>query len=1088
MKTKLISMSIIIMLALSNAIILFSIHSKANVPIWPDSDSDPDTNWFLSDENDPLEKPNQDYRDVNNSYYYINGNYLYFRLECYGYPNFTTHPDARYKWFIDIDDPHDLYGSGNTIYQAEYLLFAEDSPKPHGDGIIDIYLLNDIENDGFPTGSKYLTDPGNITDPNLVGCRIEGHYVDLYVNRTLIGDPQHAYFTWATDQGDPNLDSSNGEISEFFFNETIAKSDIGIIKSDRDETLYPIYAGESFTYTLNVTNHGPHNASYLNVTDELPSNLVLNNSSHNYTIGPNNTFYWHIENFIVGQSIYITLNVTADNITTGYITNYASAFNGKYDTASQNNYDDETTNILKISDLSIKKYSSADTVLPKEVFTYTIELTNNGPTEAENVSVTDKLPYNVTYIIADPEPDNISDSIYTWDLGSLLEGSHEYINITVQVKNIASTILTNIANVTSDSYDKKPLNNTAIQYTVVGSVADLSIEKSDSADTVYYNEIFTYTLNITNNGPDVAQNVTLTDILPKEVSFLSSNEPPYEIIDSNYTWTFPFIAIGETKTITIKVLVETTNIGTITNHAHVTSDTIDSSLANNNISENTYVDYSAELSVIKTCDTETAIAGDNLTYTINVTNHGPHTAYNITVTDTLPAEVSFVSSNPTPSQNTSQIYQWNITSLEAYYSYIITLNVTINNGTVGIISNQVNVTSVTHDINDEDDNDTENTTVKGVADISIQKTADAKNPIYAGDKITYILNVTNYGPDPALIVNITDILPQGVTFTNSNIAPNGSNNSKYYWIIPSINVNDSVIIKINVTINKDFSGVITNIANITEDSYDPVDENNQVELKITVSKKYTPPGGGGGTPSTNGDEFIDEQPTAIINGPYFGTPNEEIQFDAKESHDNDEDGQSIVRFDWKFSDDQEWQEDLGDTPIYIYTQPGVYTVTLKVIDDENNSGINTTTVTIINPNIPPKIPEIDGPNNGTINISYNFTVVSTDEDGDELKYTIEWGDGTSNESEFLPSGEPYNISHKYAATGNYTISVTANDGSTVSANETTIHITEPPKLKQKGFDYTLLLLLLLLFLILLLILILAKRRKDKKEQQKPKSS
>jgi hypothetical protein len=253
-----------------------------------------------------------------------------------------------------------------------------------------------------------------------------------------------------------------------------------------------------------------------------------------------------------------------------------------------------------------------------------------------------------------------------------------------------------------------------------------------------------------------------------------------------------------------------------------------------------------------------------------------------------------------------------------------------------------------------------------------------------------------------------------------------------------------------------------------------------------ITAHFSASGGGGGGAGGGGvEEFIDEPPTAIISGPYFGTPNEEIQFDATESHDNDEDGQSIIRYDWKFSEDQEWQEELGATPIYIYTQPGVYTVTLKVFDDENNYDANTTTVTIIIPNIPPTIPEINGPDNGIVNISYNYTVVSTDEDGDELKYTIDWGDGISNESEFLPSGESYNVNHKWAVAGNYTVSVTATDGSTVSDKDTTIKINEPPKLKQKGFDYILLLLLLLLFLILLLI-ILAKRRKDKEEGQKPK--
>ena len=328
-----------------------------------------------------------------------------------------------------------------------------------------------------------------------------------------------------------------------------------------------------------------------------------------------------------------------------------------------------------------------------------------------------------------------------------------------------------------------------------------------------------------------------------------------------------------------------------------------------------------------------------------------------------------------------------------------------------------------------------------------------------GDK-----NVTAYFTQDQYILNITIVglgsvskIPDQINYTygtNVILTANPGTRYKFYNWSGDITGNNK-----------------TEIINMTSDKF----------ITATFKPSGGGGGGGGGIPP---DE--DEPPTAIISGPYFGTPTEEIQLDATESHDNDENGQSIVRFDWKFSDDQEWQEDLGATPIYIYTEPGVYTVTLKVFDDEGSYDTNTTTVTITQPNIPPAIPEIYGPNNGIVNTSYNYTFFSTDEDGDELKYTIGWGDGTSSESEFLISGEPYSISHKWTETGDYIISVNVNDGSTVSANDITIKIIEPPKIKEKGFDYLLLILLFLLILILLLI-ILAKRRKEEKEEQKPKS-
>ena len=201
----------------------------------------------------------------------------------------------------------------------------------------------------------------------------------------------------------------------------------------------------------------------------------------------------------------------------------------------------------------------------------------------------------------------------------------------------------------------------------------------------------------------------------------------------------------------------------------------------------------------------------------------------------------------------------------------------------------------------------------------------------------------------------------------------------------------------------------------------------------TTTKPYIPPVN---PPNDDGDGLnndsviIDQKPTAIISGTYSGIPYEEIQFDATESHDNDEEGQTIVRFDWKFSDHQEWQQNLSATPTHNYTQPGLYKVTLKVIDDEGNSSINTTTVTIIKPNYPPTANFSHLPLKSTTDDVIQFTDLSSDADGTIVSYYWNFSDGTNSTEK-----NPY---HKYNESGLYIITLKVTDD--VGATNTSSHI------------------------------------------------
>jgi uncharacterized repeat protein (TIGR01451 family) len=116
--------------------------------------------------------------------------------------------------------------------------------------------------------------------------------------------------------------------------------------------------------------------------------------------------------------------------------------------------------------------------------------------------------------------------------------------------------------------------------------ADLEISKADSPDPVTVGDNLTYTITVTNLGPDAATNVVVTDTLPSGVTFVSAS-PGCVHSAGVVTCNLGNIPAGGFVTITIVVTV--TAPGTISNTATVTSDTLDPKTANNSDAEPTEV-------------------------------------------------------------------------------------------------------------------------------------------------------------------------------------------------------------------------------------------------------------------------------------------------------------------------------------------------------------------------------------------------------------------------------------------------------------------------------------------------------------------
>jgi len=317
------------------------------------------------------------------------------------------------------------------------------------------------------------------------------------------------------------------------------------------------------------------------------------------------------------------------------------------DTNLANNSASATTTVNPVADLAVTKSDSPDPVLVGQELTYTVGVQNNGPSAAPGVSLSDTLPAGVTFTSATPSQGTCSQSAgtVTCPLGTIANGASASVQIKVTPTTTGS--ITNQASVSSAVSDPVPANNTASAATTVDPVADLSITKSDSPDPVSSGQELTYTIAVNNAGPSSAAGAVVTDTLPSGVTFTSATPTQGSCSQSAGTVTCPLgtIASGGSAGVTIKVTPSSGS--SITNQATVSATTADPVLVNNSASATTTVDPVADLSLTKGDSPDPVLSGHQLTYNLTVGNGGPASAPSVSLSDTLPAGVTFVSATAT---------------------------------------------------------------------------------------------------------------------------------------------------------------------------------------------------------------------------------------------------------------------------------------------------------------------------------------------------------------------------------------------------------------------------------------------------------
>ena len=245
------------------------------------------------------------------------------------------------------------------------------------------------------------------------------------------------------------------------------------------------------------------------------------------------------------------------------------------------------------ADLSIAKADVLNTVAVGDQINYTVTVTNNGPDLAQGVVVTDTLPGSVTFVAANTVGGTCGESggIITCNLDDMANAAVTAIAIDVTTTAVGQ--VTNNVSVTASTADPNTGNNAANDVTNVVAQptpkADLGMTQSDAVDPVNLGDNVTYNLTVTNNGPDSATGVVVTDTLPTGSDYVSGTADQGSCFDGG---TSAFCSLGTMAngaSVNIALVLTTTVAGTISNHAIVVSSVEDPGPNSHSVTENTTV-------------------------------------------------------------------------------------------------------------------------------------------------------------------------------------------------------------------------------------------------------------------------------------------------------------------------------------------------------------------------------------------------------------------------------------------------------------------------------------------------------------------
>ena len=427
-------------------------------------------------------------------------------------------------------------------------------------------------------------------------------------------------------------------------------------------------------------------------------------------------------------------------------------------------------NTLKPPDISITKAADKGTVNAGDTIGFTLTVKNNGPGTANSVVLTDTLPANsgLSWSIdaaGTTAPNcSISSGKLTCNIGTLANGASVKVHITSTTTGATCGTVNNTGKVTASNEPGDKLGDNEASASITVNCPVIEILKTADKGTVNAGDNIGFTITVKNSGTGDAAGVVLTDTLPTtpgtswSIDAAGTTAPNCGIAAGVLTCNIGTLTAGSSVKVHITSPTTGASCGTVDNtgKADATNDAADPVTSKASITVNC-----PKIEISKTADKGTVNAGDNVGFTVTVSNTGTGDAAGVVLTDTLPTTPGTswsIDAAGTTAPNcsiTAGVLTCNIGNLAAGAS----VKVHLTSPTTGASCGTVDNTGKADATNDAADPVTSKASITvNCPKIEILKTAD-KTPVNAGDNIGFTVVVKNSGTGDATGVVLTDTLP-----------------------------------------------------------------------------------------------------------------------------------------------------------------------------------------------------------------------------------------------------------------------------------------------------------------------------------------
>ncbi|MFA4928398.1 MAG: hypothetical protein WC558_07770 [Patulibacter sp.] len=730
--------------------------------------------------------------------------------------NTSTNAPARDVVVTDVLQAHQTYTAG-TATASPATGFSEVAP------VVDEGDEDDADDDTTTIGWRIASIPAGGSVTITVPVRIADHLAADTVVRNGVSVVSREITDPVTDDGSLT---------------TTVSTDVGVEKTISAPTgnLVP---GQSVTYEIETTNHGPSVATDVKVEDEIPDTLTLVSAPGCAVI--RQVLTCDVGTLEVGASETFTVTATINADATGTLSNTATVSSTSPDGNATNNTSTASRSLSPAADLDVTKTVSDADVHQGDEFTYEVKVRNDGPSDAVNVTLEDELPDGV--VLADTAPattngtctPTAATNTVNCALGTLEPGETATVTITARAVDVGT--FNNVATAATTTSESDLTNNEDDVDVTVAPVADVGIEKT-ALETVAANSDLTYTLKVSNNGPSPATNVVVEDELPDGVSFVSASEgcEHAEGVVRCALASLPVTTEDDPAVeLTITVHVPWTSAdASLSNTAKVAAEELDRNPDNDDSTAVTEVGPAANLKTTKSAPALPVPQSVPFEYQVTVENQGPSTAVDATLLDEMPTGITALEASSDVGtcrvEDAPNRVECDFGDLAKDASATVTI--TARGDLPGTTTNTATASSETPEVDEDDNEDTADVTILAASDVGVVKSAPTQ--VDGNAELTYRLTTTNHGPSDATGVTVTDQLPPGVEFRSAD-AGCALVERTVTCVIGDLATGDTVAHEIVVFVPNELGGqTLTNVASVTVNEVDLNPDNDSSQVETTV--------------------------------------------------------------------------------------------------------------------------------------------------------------------------------------------------------------------------------------------------------------